>query len=779
MIRIGMFFGDRYEILEKIGSGGMSDVFKGKDHKLNRLVAIKVLKDEFVEDKNFVRKFKEEAQAAAALAHPNIVNVYDVGDEQNAKYIVMELVEGITLKNYIERKGRLTVKEATSIAIQVSSGLEVAHNNHIIHRDIKPQNIMISKEGKVKVTDFGIAKSVSANTNTSAAMGSVHYTSPEQARGGYSDSKSDIYSLGIVLYEMVTGRVPFDGETTVVVAVKHLQEEMVSPRVYASDVPVSLEQIIMKCTEKSPDRRYANIGELIADLKQSLITPDVNFIKPVMAGGAKTVAITEDDLGRIKREINSAAGTGLAGGVLDVEHLYADMDDDEEDEDYENNAEETEDEDDEDEGMDRRLEKIMTIGGIAAAVIIVIIIFVIIFKLFGIGKSNDGNNETPKDDINIEDVLEDETVEVPDLTGKSYSEAKDLLNELGLGIAFGETRESDDYEEGQIMDQDIEAGTEVEKNTTIKVDICSGGEKVAVLDVVGLTEANATANLTSIGLSPDVVTSFSDTVAKGKVISTTPKAGVPVEKGSVVKVVISKGPDKKMVEMPDLVGRPLSRALEKLEEANLEQGTISQEYSYTIPKDYVAAQKTEAGKEVEEGTLIDFTVSKGLKIKVGKYAGMTEANAIAALDKLFEGAGVFTYTVEYEFSDAVTKGYVLSTSIADDDMTQDQTLTVTVSKGSKNAGVTIPNVIGKTESEAIAALGEVGLYASVTGVYGTLSDKGTVVSQDIGTAAKGDTIEISVSIGPKECDTHTDVNTDGTCDVCGKTGLSTGTATTP
>ena len=279
MVRIGMFLGDRYEILEKIGTGGMAEVFKGKDHKLNRFVAVKVLKDEFVEDKNFVRKFKEEAQAAAGLAHPNIVNVYDVGDEQNINYIVMELVEGITLKTYIEKKGRLTVKEATSIAIQVSAGLEIAHNNQIVHRDIKPQNIIISREGKVKVTDFGIAKSVSSNTNTADAMGSVHYTSPEQARGGYSDAKSDIYSLGIVMYEMVTGRVPFDGETTVVVAVKHLQEDMVSPRVYVSDIPVSLEHIILKCTEKSPDRRYPNVAELIADLKQSLLTPDVNFVK--------------------------------------------------------------------------------------------------------------------------------------------------------------------------------------------------------------------------------------------------------------------------------------------------------------------------------------------------------------------------------------------------------------------------------------------------------------------------------------------------------------------
>ncbi len=370
MIRLGMFLGDRYEILEKIGSGGMADVFKGKDHKLNRFIAVKVLKDEFVEDKNFVRKFKEEAQAAAGLAHPNIVNVYDVGDEQNINYIVMELVEGITLKSYIERKGRLTVKEATSIAIQVGAGLEIAHNNQIVHRDIKPQNIIISREGKVKVTDFGIAKSVSSNTNTSDAMGSVHYTSPEQARGGYSDAKSDIYSLGIVMYEMVTGRVPFDGETTVVVAVKHLQEDIVSPRVYASDIPVSLEHIILKCTEKSPDRRYANVSDLTADLKQSLVTPDVNFVKEILPDGAKTVAISRDEVSRIKKETGRVSSDSYPEdfgeddeGFFDDDYDDEYDDDEYDDEDYDGYDEEDE-EDEEDDGgiLDPKLEKIMTIG---------------------------------------------------------------------------------------------------------------------------------------------------------------------------------------------------------------------------------------------------------------------------------------------------------------------------------------------------------------------------------------------------------------------------------
>ena len=303
MIKIGMMIGDRYEILEKIGTGGMSDVYKAKDHKLNRFVAVKVLKQEFSENANFVSKFRIEAQAAAGLTHPNIVNVYDVGEEEGIYYIVMELVEGITLKKYIEKKARLSVKEAISIAIQVSMGIEAAHNTHIIHRDIKPQNIIISKEGKVKVTDFGIAKAATSNTITSNVMGSVHYTSPEQARGGYSDEKSDIYSLGITMFEMLTGRVPFNGETTVAIAIKHIQEEMPSPRDYVPEIPVSVEQIVFKCCQKSPDRRYQSMGELIVDLKRSLMNPDEDFVQIADPDKeASTRMITDKDISQIKKQ---------------------------------------------------------------------------------------------------------------------------------------------------------------------------------------------------------------------------------------------------------------------------------------------------------------------------------------------------------------------------------------------------------------------------------------------------------------------------------------------
>lgn len=306
MINPGTILGNRYEIIGKIGTGGMADVYKGRDLKLNRFIAVKVLKAEFSSNNDFVSKFKVEAQSAAGLMHHNIVNVYDVGEENGLYYFVMELVEGITLKNYIEKKIRLSYKEALSIAIQVSNGIEAAHNNGIIHRDIKPQNIIISREGKVKVADFGIARAASSDTVTSHAMGSVHYTSPEQARGGYSDAKSDIYSIGITLFEMVTGRVPFDGETTVSIAIKHIQEEMPSPKKYVPDLPVSVEKIIMKCTQKNPDRRYYNIGELIKDLKKACVSPDEDFVVIQDArSNAGTKVITDADRARVAQRVDT------------------------------------------------------------------------------------------------------------------------------------------------------------------------------------------------------------------------------------------------------------------------------------------------------------------------------------------------------------------------------------------------------------------------------------------------------------------------------------------
>ena len=414
MLKEGMFIQGRYEIVGKIGTGGMADVYKAKDHKLNRFVAVKVLKAEFRDDKAFITKFRAEAQAAAGLAHPNIVNIYDVGEEKGVYFIVMELVEGITLKEYIAKKGRLAVREATSIAIQVSQGLEAAHNSGIIHRDVKPQNIIISTDGKVKVTDFGIARAATNNTISTAVMGSVHYTSPEQARGGYSDAKSDIYSLGITLYEMLTGHVPFDGESTVAIAIKHLQEEMKSPEIYVADLPRSTVQIIYKCTQKSPDRRYANMSELIRDLKESLVNPDGDFVQIASNAGGRTVVISKEELGAIKDGYNSArasqeniyhtvnpAENGAPGSeefgqeyqsgydpyTYGVDsRMYVNRGYDYQGENFDKNRTYQYDEEDEDGILNPKLEKIMTVGSVIIAVLIAAIFLGLIANALGIFK---------------------------------------------------------------------------------------------------------------------------------------------------------------------------------------------------------------------------------------------------------------------------------------------------------------------------------------------------------------------------------------------------------
>ena len=425
-----MIIAERYEILGKIGTGGMADVYKAKDHKLNRFVAVKVLKPEFREDTTFIRKFRSEAQAAAGLTHPNIVNVFDVGDDEGVYYIVMELIEGITLKEYIAKKGKLSIKEATSIAIQVSMGLEAAHNHGIVHRDVKPQNIIISTDGKVKVTDFGIARAASSNTISSNVMGSVHYSSPEQVRGGYSDEKSDIYSLGITLYEMVTGRVPFDGDTTVAIAIKHLQEEMVPPSVYTEELPYSLEQIILKCTQKSVNRRYEKMEDVIADLKHSLIDPQGNFVKlSSVDNEAKTVVISDEELGEIKHTPKNRTSQRKQD-VAELEDEVLDDDYDDDDDDYE------------DEYRRRREERksrnkkkhkapnsALTILSLVAGAVILVIAIFFIGKAAGIigGETPTDNQQEQNADATGTD--EDGMVIVPDLVGKTEDEAAALLEE--------------------------------------------------------------------------------------------------------------------------------------------------------------------------------------------------------------------------------------------------------------------------------------------------------------------------------------------------------------
>ncbi|HCT90556.1 MAG TPA: Stk1 family PASTA domain-containing Ser/Thr kinase [Lachnospiraceae bacterium] len=606
MLETGVNIGQRYEIIDRIGSGGMADVYKAMDSKLNRLVAVKVLRQEFRIDKTFVSKFQKEAQAAAGLSHPNIVNVFDVGEDVNANFIVMELVEGITLKDYITRKKRLSVKEATSIAIQVSLGLEAAHQSGIVHRDVKPQNIMISTDGKVKLSDFGIARAASSNTISSNVMGSVHYSSPEQVRGGFANAQSDIYSLGVTLYEMLTGRVPFEGDTTVAIAIKHLQEEIVPPSKYAPNLPHSLEQIILKCTQKSVDRRYATMGQVIMDLKRSLVDPDGDFVTIApLSSHAQTIMLSQSEMEDIR---NGAA----AGRNQEPEEHYESRS-----RRYEEPEEEDEEEDDEDQdGISGALEKAVTIGGFIIGGIIIILLGVFIAHAMGLfgGESHSSSREESSllsSGSTFSSASEAEgQVEVPNIVGHTVDEAQRMLNDLQLGIVKGGEEASDTYPEGQIISQDIPKGTRVDIHTAISYVISTGKADIVVPYVVNSSQTKAETTLKSMGLDTTVTQEYSSEVKIGRVIRTSPKAGTEVSSGTTVEVVVSLGEEDTQVEVPGVLGVSEATAKKTLTNLGLKV-TVDTGTSSKYKEGEVMAQSISEGTRVDTGTEITITVNSG------------------------------------------------------------------------------------------------------------------------------------------------------------------------
>lgn len=623
MIRIGMLISDRYEILEKIGTGGMSDVYKAKDHKLNRFVAVKVLKQEFSENANFVSKFRVEAQAAAGLMHPNIVNVYDVGQEEGVHFIVMELVEGITLKKYIEKKARLSVKEAISIAIQVSMGIEAAHNNHIIHRDIKPQNIIISKDGKVKVTDFGIAKAATSNTITSNVMGSVHYTSPEQARGGYSDEKSDIYSLGITFFEMLTGRVPFNGETTVAIAIKHIQEDMPSPREFVSEIPYSVEQIVLKCTQKSPDRRYQSMSELIKDLKYALMNPDDDFVHiddPDEAGATK--AVDEADISRIKRQssrresledsvslrterevLREAARKENAARAQQGQRRPKNQ---RQPRYYEGYEEEYDDNYADESDSDPKMEKITTILAVVAAVLIGLIVIFLIAKTLGVFDPSDDN------DTKTEETAKG-FVTMPDVIGRPYDDVKKELIDLGL-TPEPEYEVSSEVAAGSVMRTSVDGGSSIEVGSSVTITISSGEEEngIEVPDIIGKSEAEAVSELVGKGLSISKTEGYDPYIQAGYIYKQEPAGGTKVPPDTSITLYISKGPETSKVSVPNLLSQDEETAMAMLAENGLELGNVM-EVNYEDPayEGLVCSQSYAPGTFLDAGSKVDISISLG------------------------------------------------------------------------------------------------------------------------------------------------------------------------
>lgn len=611
MVSIGTIIGDRYEILEKVGSGGMADVFRAKCHRLNRYVAIKILKQDYSEDTKFVTKFRGEAQAIAVISHPNIVGIYDVGEENGMYYIVMELVDGITLKKYIEEKGKLSVKEAVGIALQIANGLEAAHSNHIIHRDIKPQNILIARDGTAKVTDFGIAKAASSNTITANAMGSVHYISPEQARGGYSDEKSDIYSLGVTMYEMLSGTLPFNGESAVAIALAHIQEEAVPLAALDATIPKGISNIVNKCMQKKTELRYSCVADLIADLKMFLQDPSGDYgVIGNLYKNDGTIFMSKDDVNTLR----DASRKGMGPVEQKPEPQEP-----EEPEEPESNSD-----------VDPKLEKALVFGSIGVAIIIGLVILYMVGRVLGFWgsakpESNSGSSSTtasetakPGSDTSGDEItLEDYANKI-----KDYVET-DLSN---YDITCTVTEEaSDEIEKGYVIRTSPAAGSTVAKGGKVELIVSSGVEQVSIPDTTGDTITDAYQTLNDKGFKVKQGEDVYSSQAIGKVAYTKPAAGKKVDKGATITIYPSKGEETKYVKVPNLLGMTRSQAKSALEKAGLKYGSETKSYSST-QKNRVCVQSVSSGNEVEEGSTVDVTLSLGPE-KTYTYEGsVTIAN---------------------------------------------------------------------------------------------------------------------------------------------------------
>lgn len=626
MLNPGTYLQDRYEILGRIGSGGMSVVYKAKCHTLDRLVAIKVLKEEFASDENFVSKFKMEAQAAARLSHPNIVNVYDVVDEGDLHYIVMELIEGITLKNYIEKKGFLENKEAIGIAIQVAQGIAAAHEQHIIHRDIKPQNMIISKDGTVKVADFGIARAVSSQTMNATAVGSVHYISPEQARGGYCDERSDIYSFGITLYEMVTGRVPFEGDNTVAVALAHLEEAVTPPSQLNPMVSRGLEEIILKCTQKKPDRRYPSIGDVITDLRHVMVDPDYDIYGSGLETDEEndpsiTRPISREELAQIQGRRRSRVEEAA------VQEVEPEEDETEEPEDFSDEDEYEEKSQPEqpthkkrtvkkkEKDVSTQFERIIMVMGIVAAILVAVVVIFVFSRLTGLFWSKtDQNKETevvtseePTESINVS--LADDQTYMPNVLGLPKDMAEAKLKEYNLVMSVEAEDYADNYKPDQVMRQDVAEGEVVEKWSTVGVTISKGSDKVDLtsLGLEQLSGEDAQKLLIEKELKVTLKEESNDGVDTGKVIRYSPEQA---KVGDTVELVVSTGPKTAQGQVPRLLGKDEVTADALLKAAGLKTGTVTYDYDAGKPEGTVLTQSALPGTVLEPSSTVDYVINK-------------------------------------------------------------------------------------------------------------------------------------------------------------------------
>jgi len=600
---IGKMLGNRYEIIEKIGGGGMSNVYKAKCNVLNRFVAIKILRDDLISDPEFVEKFKQESLSAASLAHPNIVNIYDTGIDGDVYFIVMEYIKGETLKKYINRKGRLSEHETLRITRQIAEALKHAHANNIVHRDIKPHNILLTEDGTAKVADFGIARAATSSTinNTSNVIGSVHYFSPEQARGGYVDDKSDIYSLGIVMYEMITGVVPFDADNHISVAMKQIQEKPIPPSKKVKNIQISsgLEDIIMKCLEKHQSFRFQNIDELLKKLdtlsgsnstgrNEEEIIDSPTMVLPVINADLDDINnVIDIDLvdENSDKAFKNFFGEDMEknNNMRESKHYDKKINKDNKNKnnDNKNNAE--------DKKQKSKSRKI-TIAAILSALVVATVGCIVAFKA----------------------IMYVPEVDVPDLLGRSEEEAEKIVEDLGLLFEVSGREFSRDYDEGEVIEQSVEKGTKLKEKYPVKVVVSKGIKEITVPSLVGKYAIEAGIILAESGLGEgDVTEENSDTYVAGKIIRQSPSADAPAEEKDKVDYVVSIGPKIKYATMPSLAGLKLEAAKLSIKQNNLAVGEITEEPSEETEAGLVMRQSVAAGQEVEQGTSIWMTVSSG------------------------------------------------------------------------------------------------------------------------------------------------------------------------
>ena len=579
---IGKLLDNRYELLELIGIGGMARVYKARCHRLNRLVAVKILREELGQDAELRRRFHDESQAVAMLSHPNIVAVYDVSRSSELEYIVMELIDGITLKQYIRKKGnKLNWREALHFTTQIVKALGHAHSRGIIHRDIKPHNVMVLRDGSVKVADFGIARVLSAShsTLTQEALGSVHYISPEQARGSSIDARSDLYSAGVVLYEMITGRLPFEGDTAVSVAIQHINSIPLSPRDIDPEVPEALETITMKAMAPNRDNRYSSADEMLADLEEFRKNPSINFDYELWAAPAVEAEVSDSE----KTQVHIAAPGGQSRDRVRTEQRRE-------------RARRIEDEDDEDDREPRG----GLIGSVLLAVVAVLgfvgVVAFFLYKTFFAGI-----------------LAPAPTYQIPDLVGEKYEEVLTAKDYQDFDIYLGSIVPDAEVEAGHIIRQEPAAGSTVgEAGRDITVVVSSGPEKIVMIDLYNMEYREAYLEVERMGLhalTPEY--EHNDVVAYNHVITYTPLKDAVLSPGDSVKMVVSLGPESLKVDMPNLVGLTQSQAESKLTFQHLEIGDVRSEYHPTIPAGEVMDQYPTEGTQVSEGTKVNLQISLG------------------------------------------------------------------------------------------------------------------------------------------------------------------------